>query len=110
MADKFYGKIGYGVSEEVRQGVFKDSIVERNYYGDVLQNYGKIVPGEGANDNIDINNRLSIVSDPFAMQHFHNIRYVEWMGAVWKVTMVDVKYPRLILTVGGVYNGPRPDV
>lgn len=103
---KFYGPIGYGITSETSPGVWTDSIVERNYKGDVLQNYRKVSPGESINDNIDVSNRLSIISDPFAMQHFHTIKYVKWMGAAWKVTTVDASQrPRLILTIGGVYNG-----
>lgn len=103
---KFYGPIGYGVTKETRPGVWTDTIVERPYRGDVLQNYRKISQGESINDNIDVSNRLSIISDPFAMQHFHQIKYVKWMGAYWKVTTIDASQrPRLILTIGGVYNG-----
>ena len=103
---KFYGPIGYGISSETAPGVWTDTIVERNYRGDVLQNYRKVSQGESTNDNIDMSNRLSIISDKFAMQHFHTIKYVKWMGAAWKVTTVDASQrPRLILTIGGVYNG-----
>lgn len=103
---KFYGPIGYGITSETAPGVWTDTIVERNYRGDVLQNYRKVSQGESINDNIEVSNRLSIISDPFAMQHFHTIKYVKWMGAAWKVTTVDASQrPRLILTIGGVYNG-----
>lgn len=103
---KFYGPIGYGITFETAPGVWTDTIIERNYRGDVLQNYRKVSQGESINDNIDVSNRLSIISDPFAMQHFHTIKYVKWMGAAWKVTTVDASQrPRLILTIGGVYNG-----
>ncbi len=111
---KFYGAIGYGITEEVMSGteqnavgtgVWKDQIVERNYFGDVIKNYKKSSTGESINDNIDVSNSISIVSDPFAMQHFMTIKYVKWMGAAWKVSSVEVQYPRLILNIGGVYNG-----
>lgn len=104
---KFYGPIGYSISQETSPGVWtQEEIVERNYRGDVLQNYRKISQGESINDNIDVSNRLSIIADPFAMNHFHTIKYVKWMGAYWKVTTVDASQrPRLILTIGGVYNG-----
>ena len=103
--NRFYGAIGYGVSYEKTPGVYDDEIVERSYYGDVLQNNRKISQGESINDNIDVNNRISIVADAFAMNHFHSIKYVKWMGAAWKVPSVEVQRPRLILTIGGVYNG-----
>ncbi len=102
---KFYGAVGYGITEETTPGVWTDSIVERNYTGDVIKNYKKSSSGESINDNIDVSNNISILSDPFAMNHFHTIKYVKWMGAAWKVSTVEVQYPRLILTIGGVYNG-----
>lgn len=115
MANKFYGPVGYGITSEgkytnsldvkVSSGVWTDTIVERNYTGDVLKNYYKSSKGESINDNVDVNVNISIISDPFAMQHFHTIKYVKWMGAAWKVISVDVQYPRLVLTIGGVYNG-----
>lgn len=115
MANKFYGPIGYGITSEgeytnssnkkVSSGVWTDSIIEKYYSGDVLKNYKKSSQGVSINDDIDVSVNISIISDPFAMQHFHTIKYVKWMGAAWKVTSVEVQYPRLILTIGGVYNG-----
>jgi hypothetical protein len=74
------------------------------YSGDVLKNTGKTREGENLNPNLVLENRLSIVADPFAYANFHAIRYVQWMGAKWQVPSVEVQRPRLILTVGGVYN------
>jgi len=104
---KFYGIIGYSVTEETSPGVWTESITERNYYGDVIRNTRRWQPGEGLNDNLTINNIISIVADPFAYQHFHAIRYIKWMGASWKIDNIEVQKPRLILTIGGVYNGPQ---
>lgn len=105
MANKFYGAIGYGISTETSPGVWTDTIVERNYTGDVLKNFKKSSVGQSTNDDIDVNNMLSILADPFALNHFHTILYVRWMGAVWKVPTAEVQYPRLLLGIGGVYNG-----
>lgn len=102
---KFYGVIGYGETKETKPGVWKQEITERNYFGDVLQFIRRWESGEHLNDNLNINNKISIVADPFAYEKFHTMRYVEWMGAKWKVTNVEVQYPRLILTIGDVYNG-----
>jgi hypothetical protein len=85
--------------------VWKEVITERNYFGDVLKNTRRLKEGENLNDDLEVNNLISIISDPFASQNFHKIRYVKWMGASWKVTLVDVQSPRLILTLGGIYNG-----
>lgn len=102
---KFYGKIGYAVTEETAPGVWKEQITEREYYGDLIRNTRSLQSSGQLNDNINISNELSIVADPFANQNFHNMRYVEYMGTRWKISNVRVEYPRLILTLGGVYNG-----
>ena len=103
---KFYGEIGI-VFDQVENvpGVFKDSIVKRNKAGDVLRNVSKMQNGENLNDNLTIDNKLSIVADPFANENFYAMRFVNWMGAFWKISSVEVQRPRLILTIGGVYNG-----
>jgi hypothetical protein len=103
---KFYGAIGYAVSTETSPGVWTDVITEKVYYGDTVKNTRRLEAGEGLNDNINISNLISIVSDPYANQNFHTMKYIKWMGTEWKITNVDVQRPRLILTIGGVYNGP----
>jgi hypothetical protein len=101
---KFYGEVGYAETVEVSPGVWQEEITERKYYGDVLRNVSKINEGEHLNDNLTIDNRLSILADPFAYKNFHTMRYVNWMGALWKIISVEVESPRLILKIGGVYN------
>lgn len=103
---KFFGKVGYGTSEETAPGVWTDVIVEKNYYGDVVRNSRKLVPGEHLNDDISVGNSISIVADAYANDHFFAIRYLEWAGTLWTVENVDVQSPRLLLRLGGVYNGP----
>ena len=103
---KFYGVIGYAIQVETVPCVWEDQIIERNYRGDVLQNMNRWQSSEQVNDNFAIDNKLSIISDPFAYENFQHIKYIRWMGANWKVTKVEILRPRLILTTGGVYNGP----
>jgi len=106
---RFCGKVGYVVNNEsdAHPGVWGSlqEPVERTYYGDVNRTIRRLEPGEGINDNVVINNEISIVADPFAREHFFAIRYVKWMGVAWKVSNVEVLYPRLVLTLGGRYNG-----
>lgn len=104
---KFYGEIGYGFSVETAPGVFQDQIVEQSYYGDVVKNTRKLQEGENLNSDITVNNSISIVADAYANEHFFAIRYIKWAGALWTVSDVEVQSPRLILRLGGVYNGPR---
>ena len=102
---KFYGKIGYAKTIEVSPGVYNDDIIDHNYYGDIVRNTRRLQPSEHLNDDITINNTISIISDVYAYENFHSIRYVEFGGTKWKVNNVEVQFPRLILTLGGVYNG-----
>lgn len=104
---KFYGVIGYAETVEVRPGVYEEQIVERTYSGDLIRNTRRYQTGDQLNDELNISNEISIVADPFAYDHFHLMRYAQYQGAKWKITNVEVKYPRLILSVGGVYNGPQ---
>lgn len=104
---KFYGEVGFAHTVESAPGVWTDTITERPYFGDV-QTLSKreVANKDSVNDNLTITNTISIVSDPFATYHFFEIKYVRWLEAVWKVSNVEVKSPRLILHLGEVYNGP----
>lgn len=101
---KFYGKIGYAETVETEPGLYEEQIIERPYYGDLIRNTRKLQNSGGVNDDINISNQISIVADPYANEHFYSMRYVEFMGSKWKITDVEVCFPRLLLTVGGVYN------
>lgn len=102
---KFYGVIGYATTVETKPGVWEEQITERKYYGDLIRNTRRLESSGNLNDNVTINNEISIVADPYAYENFHSMRYVKFMGTAWKITSADVQYPRLILSVGGVYNG-----
>lgn len=102
---KFFGTIGFNKGTvETSPGVWEQQIVERQYYGDLLRNSRRLQPTDQLNDNINVSNEISIVSDPYANANFHSMRYVEFMGAKWKISNVEVQFPRLILTLGGVWN------
>lgn len=103
---KFAGKIGYGETQETAPGVWEDTIVEYSYYGDVVRNSRKLSEGEGLNNDLSVGNSISIVADAYANEHFFAIRYIQWMGGLWTVESVEVQAPRLLLRLGGVYNGP----
>lgn len=102
---KFYGDIGYAITKESSPGVWSEDITEKKYSGDVIRNSKRWQSGENLNDNLVVHNEISIIADPFAYENLQNIRYVKWMGACWKVTKIDINRPRLILSVGGIYNG-----
>ena len=103
---RFYGAIGFMETVETRKGVYVEKITERNYFGEVTRDTYKFqTANEQKNDNLNISNDFSIVSDKYAMSNIPGIRYVTYMGAKWKVNNVEVKFPRLILHVSDIYNG-----
>lgn len=104
---RFYGEVGYVSTEPDETGVFRPTPVEHSYYGDVLSLSTKWKSTDNLNDDIQVSHKISILADPYAYQNFPYIKYVRWLDTRWTVTTVDVEYPRLILTLGGVYNGPQ---
>ena len=102
---KFYGPIGFCLQAETAPSVWTDVNVERAYYGDVIRNMKQTEKGIDLNDNISLSNLISIIADDYAMENYLAIRYITWLGVSWKVKTVDIQRPRLILTLGGVYNG-----
>ena len=104
---KFHGKLGYGITGETKPGVWVDQIIEKDVVGDFIKNTRQLENSGGVNDNININNSISIVADPYVTENFHLIKYVKFMGTAWKVRIAEVQYPRIILTLGGEYNGEQ---
>lgn len=112
---RFFGAVGYGEPAETPPGSGKwvEVITEQQYYGDVFRQSRQLSTrstneGFSTNEEIRLNNEVSIVADEFAIDNFIKIKYVSWAGVRWTVTDVSVDRPRLILTLGGVYNGPVP--
>ena len=103
---KFSGSVGYIEMRETKPGVWEDSVKEVHYTGDLLKNVNRVqTTGDKVNDDIVLSNQVSIVADPYANQNFQSMRYIVYRGTKWKITNVEVSFPRLILTIGGVYNG-----
>lgn len=102
---KFYGVVGYANTTETSPGIWEEQIVEKTHYGDILKTNKRSQQVETLNKDILTNTSISIIADAYATENFFSIRYVEWMGAKWDVTSVDVQRPRLILALGGLYNG-----
>lgn len=118
---RYFGKVGYGSTQEtiiesedeeeppIGSGVWTDVITEHEAYGDIVRINRKLEPGETLNDNLSVQNSISIVMDQYASDNFMNIRYIEWDGRRWKVTGVQLEPPRMIFTLGNLYNGPGPE-
>ena len=104
---KWYGKVGYIVNEEVQPGIWQNRAIEKPYFGDTLSNTSKWSSAGKVNDDLDVALKISIMADPFADQNLQSIKYVEYMGSMWEVSTIDPQPPRLVLTMGGVYNGEQ---
>lgn len=104
--NRWYGKIGFTYTGEVEPGVWvEDEIVEREYFGDVMTNLWKREGSNEVNKNINISNKISIVADPYARDHVSAMAWIEFSNEKWEVNSVEIQYPRLIINLGGVYNG-----
>lgn len=103
---KFSGKIGFWKEDvETSPGVYAPAIIERFYVGDILRNIRRSQTGEYANDDLAVNNQISITSDLYLRDNWGFIKYALWNGVKWKVNSIDLsKYPKIFLELGGVYN------
>jgi hypothetical protein len=102
---KFYGNIGFVKSVETEPGVWEEETIERPYYGDIIRPITRFQSSGGVNDDVVISNNISVIADPFANENFQYMKYIVLMGAKLKVNTAELQYPRILLSVGGVYNG-----
>lgn len=100
---RFCGKIGFAEQEEVAPDIWKEKMVEKKYYGDVIRNTRILQETSNLNPDVALSNQISVVANPYAIHNYHAMRYVVYMNSKWKIISVEVKHPRLILTVGGAY-------
>ncbi len=103
---KYYGTIGFSKTIEKVPGVWSEEIIERRYKGQVIRNARRWETAETLNDNIKINNAISIMADSYLFNNIYAIKYVTWMNTRWKITDIEIERPHLKLTLGGLYNGP----
>ena len=105
---KFFGEIGFATQVETSPGIWEDQIVEKQYYGDVFRESRRFSTTDQVLDKINLSNQISILADGYVVDNIQNLRYVRWLGGLWKISYVELKFPRLVLDMTGVYNGPTP--
>lgn len=106
---RFFGVVGFAeTSVETTPGVFEDIIVEKEYYGDVIKNSRRFQDGSAIVDGVSLDNSIDILANKYANDHIDAMRYVVWKGERWEISSVEDRRPRLLLRLGGVYNGPGP--
>jgi len=106
---RYFGNVGFVFSTEKAPSVFVEDAIERPYKGDEVTVYHRLEKGEGVNDDVEIGNQISILADAYAYENFFAIRYLTWMGQRWKVSKVTIQRPRLIMDIGGIWNGRTPE-
>lgn len=107
---RFYGPVGFKVTEDDQEtGIVRDSVVEKSYYGRVIEHSRRWQGSDMVTDDLVLSNQISITANDYAFEHASAITYVWYMGGLWKVETIRIRRPEIILTLGGVYNGPRPE-
>lgn len=106
---KFYGNVGYVETVYNNDGIWALKTTVRKHAGEILTSSRRYDNGQSVNDDLTLSSRLSIVADSFAKANFSMIKWVELWGVKWKVTNIEVLYPRLILSFGGVWNDQAED-
>ena len=105
---KFFGEIGFATQVETSPGIWEDKIIEKQYYGDITRESRRFSTTDQVLDKINLSNQISILADGYVVDNIQNLRYVRWLGGLWKISYVELKFPRLVLEMTGVYNGPTP--
>lgn len=102
---KCAGKIGYALAVEKQPGVWTEDIVEKKYYGEIVKDNRRLTDQGEVNSSININNNISVVANDFVLYNMAFMRYITFMNSKWKINSVDIKPPRIIISLGGLYNG-----
>ena len=105
---KFFGDIGFATQVQTSLGIWEDKIIEKQYYGDIFREARRFSGSDEILGSINLSNQISVVADGYITDNVQNLRYVRWLGGLWKVSYVELKFPRLVLEMTGVYNGPTP--
>lgn len=104
---RFHDKVGFLIPvDDQRTGMSTNRAVERPYYGRVIEHTRRWDSNEHVNDDLTISNQIAITANDYAFKHMSSIAYARFMGGYWKVSSIRVKAPEIILTLGGVWNGP----
>jgi len=105
---KFYGAIGYALPVESTPGVWTDNVIEKNYRGDIVLDQRRLQSGDAVNDDINIDNSISIMADAYAYENIGFMKYIIWNNVAWRIQSFILNRPRIVIQIGGIYNGERP--
>ena len=108
---KFFGKVGFEETRETLPGIWEPEVVFREYIGDVTRNQRRWeTQKDTINDSLNISNEISILADSYLLENLGAMKCVEYGGTLWKISWVNLQYPRVILTLSNRYNEEASDV
>lgn len=102
---KYAGKVGFATQTETSPGVWEDVTVERLMKGDVIRANTTISMDGKVNGDVTFNHRVSLVGASLPLMEYYNIKYITLDGYKWEVKSIEIQRPRIIVTLGGMWNG-----
>lgn len=102
---KYCGVLGFEITGEIKPGVWESTVVEKEVFGDLIRINRRFANSSSINGEININNEISIIADFFIHEHLQSLKYATIGGIKWIITNMEIQYPRVILSLGGIYNG-----
>ena len=100
---RYADKLGFILTQETTPGVWETKTVEHFAKGDVVQRAYRWDDAQSVNADLDITNQISIVYDNFFIHNMFALRWAAWQGKKWNVSRIELKPPRMILTLGKEY-------
>lgn len=103
---KYVGNIGFLSSNtEVTGGIATQPIISKRYFGEIITTSSRLQTQDKINPDVTINNSIAILLDGYLNNNLSNIVYVEFLNKKWSVSSIELRHPRVILSLGGLYNG-----
>lgn len=108
---KFAGLVGYVTQEESAPGVWSPVENPKPMKGDIIRqsstngNGSRIGDTGKVNDDITLGHRVSLLGDAYAFENYFSIKWVQIGSKKWTVTSVEMQRPRVIVSLGGLWNG-----
>ncbi len=102
---KYAGLVCYVTQEEKVPGVWTPLENPVLMKGDIIRQSSNYQDNGKINSDISLNHRVSLVGDAYAFDNYYNIKWIMLDGRKWEVTSVEIQRPRIIVSIGGLWNG-----
>lgn len=102
---KYAGLVGYVSLVESPPGVWNQVSNPKRMRGDIIRQSSSNQNGDKVNSDITLNHRVSLIGDAYSLGNYSDIKWIEIDGKKWEVNSIEIQRPRIIVTLGGVWNG-----